>query len=261
MSGVGYSASNGIWPSFYGEMFSTRVRLSGLAIGGHRSGSRSAVLRRSWPPPSRGRARMHGCRWRCSTRRSVSSPRSRPGPLARPTTFRCTTSGARPPPRHCLRLGRAPPIQGRRRTYRSFWLMPLSSAGRRDGAPAGLGRRAGWARSPRRSRDSRAARRSRRRSPPPGCEHLLERHGRGPGIVEGAAPLPAQPSGRHRNRSLQQDEREPAQCDLGDALRLQRRPCASAAAVGRDGWRGQQLHVRPDRRHARLRSRTLRREG
>ena len=27
-----YSASNGIWPSFYGEMLSTRVRLSGMAI-------------------------------------------------------------------------------------------------------------------------------------------------------------------------------------------------------------------------------------
>jgi MFS family permease len=33
MSGVAYSASNGIWPSFYGEMFSTQVRLSGMAIG------------------------------------------------------------------------------------------------------------------------------------------------------------------------------------------------------------------------------------
>jgi MFS family permease len=33
MLGVVYSASNGIWPSFYGEMFSTRVRLSGMAIG------------------------------------------------------------------------------------------------------------------------------------------------------------------------------------------------------------------------------------
>ena len=33
MSGIVYSASNGIWPSFYGEMFSTRVRLSGMAIG------------------------------------------------------------------------------------------------------------------------------------------------------------------------------------------------------------------------------------
>ena len=33
MSGLVYSASNGIWPSFYGEMFSTRVRLSGMAIG------------------------------------------------------------------------------------------------------------------------------------------------------------------------------------------------------------------------------------
>ncbi|GIH97289.1 MFS transporter [Planobispora siamensis] len=31
--GVVYSASNGIWPSLYGEMFSTRVRLSGMAIG------------------------------------------------------------------------------------------------------------------------------------------------------------------------------------------------------------------------------------
>jgi MFS family permease len=32
MSGVTYSASNGVWPSFYGEMFDTRVRLSGMAI-------------------------------------------------------------------------------------------------------------------------------------------------------------------------------------------------------------------------------------
>lgn len=33
MSGVAYSASNGIWPSFFAEMFDTRVRLSGMAIG------------------------------------------------------------------------------------------------------------------------------------------------------------------------------------------------------------------------------------
>jgi MFS family permease len=31
-SGITYSASNGIWPAFYGEMFDTRVRLSGMAI-------------------------------------------------------------------------------------------------------------------------------------------------------------------------------------------------------------------------------------
>lgn len=31
--GVVYSAANGVWPSFYGEMFPTRVRLSGMAIG------------------------------------------------------------------------------------------------------------------------------------------------------------------------------------------------------------------------------------
>jgi MFS family permease len=33
LSGVVYSASNGVWPALYGEMFDTRVRLSGLAIG------------------------------------------------------------------------------------------------------------------------------------------------------------------------------------------------------------------------------------
>ncbi|CAM5507876.1 MHS family MFS transporter OS=Streptomyces tendae OX=1932 GN=GUR47_28475 PE=4 SV=1 [Streptomyces tendae] len=31
--GVLDSAANGVWPAFYGEMFSTRVRLSGVAIG------------------------------------------------------------------------------------------------------------------------------------------------------------------------------------------------------------------------------------
>ena len=31
--GVVYSASNGIWPSLYGEMFTARVRLSGMAVG------------------------------------------------------------------------------------------------------------------------------------------------------------------------------------------------------------------------------------
>ncbi|MGC9537335.1 MFS transporter [Streptomyces sp. UG1] len=31
--GVVYSAANGVWPAFYGEMFATRVRLSGMAIG------------------------------------------------------------------------------------------------------------------------------------------------------------------------------------------------------------------------------------
>ena len=33
MSGIAYSASNGVWPCLYGEMFDTRVRLSGMAIG------------------------------------------------------------------------------------------------------------------------------------------------------------------------------------------------------------------------------------
>ncbi len=33
LSGVVYSAANGVWPSMYGEMFDTRVRLSGMAIG------------------------------------------------------------------------------------------------------------------------------------------------------------------------------------------------------------------------------------
>ena len=33
MSGVVYSAQNGVWPALYSEMFPTRVRLSGMAIG------------------------------------------------------------------------------------------------------------------------------------------------------------------------------------------------------------------------------------
>jgi MFS family permease len=33
MSGIVYSAQNGVWPSLFSEMFPTRVRLSGLAIG------------------------------------------------------------------------------------------------------------------------------------------------------------------------------------------------------------------------------------
>ncbi len=31
--GVAYSAANGVWPSLYGELFNTNVRLSGVAIG------------------------------------------------------------------------------------------------------------------------------------------------------------------------------------------------------------------------------------
>jgi MFS family permease len=33
LSGGVYSAANGVWPALYGEMFATRVRLSGMAIG------------------------------------------------------------------------------------------------------------------------------------------------------------------------------------------------------------------------------------
>ncbi len=33
LAGVVYSAANGVWPSLYGEMFDTRVRYSGMAIG------------------------------------------------------------------------------------------------------------------------------------------------------------------------------------------------------------------------------------
>ena len=33
LSGVVYSAANGVWPAMYGEMYGTRVRLSGMAIG------------------------------------------------------------------------------------------------------------------------------------------------------------------------------------------------------------------------------------
>jgi MFS family permease len=61
LSGVLYSAANGIWPSFYGEMFDTRVRLSGMAIGtqiGFAIGGFSPTIataisgkgRDGWPP-------------------------------------------------------------------------------------------------------------------------------------------------------------------------------------------------------------------
>ena len=33
LSGVVYSAANGVWPSLYGEMFPARVRLTGMAVG------------------------------------------------------------------------------------------------------------------------------------------------------------------------------------------------------------------------------------
>ena len=33
LGGVAYSAANGVWPALYSEMFSTKVRLSGMAIG------------------------------------------------------------------------------------------------------------------------------------------------------------------------------------------------------------------------------------
>ena len=33
LAGVVYSAANGVWPSLYGEMFTTEVRLSGVAVG------------------------------------------------------------------------------------------------------------------------------------------------------------------------------------------------------------------------------------
>jgi MFS family permease len=33
LNGLIYSAANAVWPSFYAEMFSTRVRYSGMAIG------------------------------------------------------------------------------------------------------------------------------------------------------------------------------------------------------------------------------------
>ncbi|WP_158745536.1 MFS transporter [Acidisphaera sp. L21] len=33
LSGIVYSAANGVWPAMYGEMFETKVRLSGMAIG------------------------------------------------------------------------------------------------------------------------------------------------------------------------------------------------------------------------------------
>ena len=64
MSGIVYSAQNGVWPSLYGEMFPTRVRLSGMAIGtqvGFALGGLAPTVA-AWiagPGPAA------GCRWRC----------------------------------------------------------------------------------------------------------------------------------------------------------------------------------------------------
>jgi MFS family permease len=61
LSGVVYSAANGVWPAMYGEQFDTRVRLSGMAIstqigfmlGGFAPAIASAILKpgpNGWVP-------------------------------------------------------------------------------------------------------------------------------------------------------------------------------------------------------------------
>jgi hypothetical protein len=62
MSGIVYSAFNGVQPAFYGEMFPTKVRLSGMAIG-TQIGYAIGGFAPTWPRPSTAAA---GCRWRCS---------------------------------------------------------------------------------------------------------------------------------------------------------------------------------------------------
>src|SRR4051812_50189997 len=60
MSGIAYSAFNGVQPALYGEMFPTRVRLSGMAlgtqigyaIGGFAPTAAAAIGGARWVPPA-----------------------------------------------------------------------------------------------------------------------------------------------------------------------------------------------------------------
>jgi len=90
MSGIIYSAANGVWPSLYGEMFDTRVRLSGMAIG-TQIGFALAGLPRPLPRRPKELDQMPGFRSRSSPLWSASSlaccldrPRDAQSPHARP---------------------------------------------------------------------------------------------------------------------------------------------------------------------------------
>jgi hypothetical protein len=91
MSGVLYSASNGVWPSFYGEMFDTRVRLSGMVIP-TQIGFALAGFAPTIAAAVRGSGRTVGFQSRSSALGRVSSRRSRRRPRVRRTTCTCTTS-------------------------------------------------------------------------------------------------------------------------------------------------------------------------
>jgi hypothetical protein len=115
MSDVVYSAQNGVWPALYGEMFPTRVRLSGtangtqigFAIGGFMPTVAAAIDGNGpdgWPPvaalvprdePDRGHRHRHGTR---DIRQDPARDRSAAGPRRR------TRGGRREP---CPRQGMA----------------------------------------------------------------------------------------------------------------------------------------------------------
>jgi hypothetical protein len=84
MSGVVYSAQNVVWPALYGEMFPTKVRLSGTAVGTQIGFAIGGASRRPRPPPSPVTARRAGCRWRPTCSPSASWP---PSPWRRRETY------------------------------------------------------------------------------------------------------------------------------------------------------------------------------
>jgi MFS family permease len=99
MSGVVYSAQNGVWPALYGEMFPTKVRLSGMAIGtqiGFAIGGFAPTVAAAIAEA----ARAGGCRWRPTCSPSASSPPSPSPPRARRPMSRwpSSTSTRRSPP-------------------------------------------------------------------------------------------------------------------------------------------------------------------
>ena len=115
----GYAAANAVWPSFYGEMFSTKVRFSGMAIG-TQLGFLMAGSRRPSSPRSAGSSPAVG--WSARSSPASSHDRDLRGP-DRPRDEERAHRGAgaasgrgRPPLRADLELT-VGPGWGRRRSW------------------------------------------------------------------------------------------------------------------------------------------------
>lgn len=109
LSGIDYSAANGVWPAFYGEMFPARAgcRARPSAL---RSASRSAASHPPWPRASPGAAPRAGFRSQSSPRSSVFSPHSQLRRRGRPTRPRCVNSARSEPQQPHQACGHPDPV-------------------------------------------------------------------------------------------------------------------------------------------------------